>query len=146
MLPLRHLTALLVVAALSACGGGGGGEDEAKAGLTQATQACNQALAKQRGASDDEVLVRDKATADLAAQAADANAKWRDLARAVSDWALTGQDLIEATKKLQSGGDITSELSEVGTRVDDARRSLVAACRGVKAAGGAVSEESLNDI
>jgi hypothetical protein len=62
-------------------------------GTTIAAEACNQALAKQTGMSDDAIVARDKATADEAAKAAAINNKWQDLAKATSDWAVTRQDL-----------------------------------------------------
>lgn len=120
-----------------------GGSDDA---LASAAEVCNKALTKQSGQSDEAMVTADKAVADQAAKAAAADEKYGDLAKAASDWALTRQDLVNATKELQSGGDVTMELEQLPGRVDDARRSLIAACRGVRASGGTVDESLLNSL
>jgi hypothetical protein len=118
----------------------------AGAGTTMAAQACTEALTKQTAMADANIVAHDKAVADKAAAAAVSNAKWNDLAKATSDWALTRQDLVTATTQLQAGVDITAQLQQINTRVDDARRGLIAACRVVKASGGQVDEALLNSL
>jgi len=150
-LPRQVLAGLLTsVFLLTACGTSGNGTKSASTtadnGTTIAAEACNEALTKQTGLSDDAIVAQDKVVADKAAKAAASNDKWKDLAKAISDWALTRQDLVNATKQLQSGVDVTQELQQIGTRVADARRGLIASCRVVKASGGKVDATLLNSL
>lgn len=139
---LRRPTAAFIIAIVSLLPACGGGDD----GLKAAAQACTGALTKQSGQSDDAMVARDKTIADMAAKAAVTSDKWKDVAKATSDWALTRQETVAATKTLQSGGNITPELQQLPGRIADARRELIAACRGVKASGGNVNESLLNSI
>jgi hypothetical protein len=144
---------------LTACGTGGNGTKSASTsasttadnGTWIAAEVCTEALTKQKaGQSDDAIVALDKAVADTAASAAVSNPKWKDLAKATSDWALTGQDLAEITKRLQtktmSDAEFMTEMAQVSARVGDARRGLIAACRIVKASGGKVDETLLNSL
>jgi hypothetical protein len=129
------------VSLLTACSAG-----SADDGMKTAVQACNEALTKNTGLDGDGIIARDKSIADKAAKAAASSDKWKDLAKAASDWALIRQDFIEAKAKLESGQSISWELQQMSTRVDGVRAELIAACRGVKAAGGNVDESLLNSI
>lgn len=141
---------------LTACGTGGNGTKSASTsasttadnGTWIAAEVCTEALTKQTGLSDDAIVALDKAVADTAASAAVSNPKWKDLAKATSDWALTRQDLAQITKRLQtmSDAEFMTEMAQVSARVGDARRGLIAACRIVKASGGKVDETLLNSL
>lgn len=151
--PWRPVLAIFLAAVLllTACGKGDVGRkaEATDDGTTTAAEVCNEALTKQQaGVSDDAIVARDKTLADKAAKAAVTNAKWKDLAKAISDWALTGQDLVEMTKRLQtmSDAEFMTEMAQVSARVGDARRGVIAACRYVKASGGKVDDSLLNSI
>ena len=128
------MLAVLMGLTVSGCGGG----EEA---LADASQACNEAMAKQSGESDEETVAARKAAADTAAEAAAADETWRDLAKATSDWAAMTENFPDPDLPT-----FLDDIQRFGERTEDVKSVLTAECRAAKAAGGDVDEEILDDF
>jgi hypothetical protein len=99
---------------------------------------------RQPGQSDDEFLESSKEAAEAAAEAAAADPKWKALQQATTDLQLRQDDVFQASEDLETY-DLGSHIPEtLHDRVNDARTSLIAACRSVVAAGGDVDESLLD--
>lgn len=129
---LRSMGVCAVISSLLLVGCGKG--DEA---LVKASEVCTETLTKQEasGLSDDELVAADKQTADKAAEAAQMNDEFADLAKAASNWQLSREQLVDLTKRVQNDTATDEEFMQLQNRPDP-KPDLVAACRTVKAAGG----------
>lgn len=138
---LRSMGVCAITTALLAAGCGKG--DEA---LVKASEVCTETLTKQAdsGMSDDELVAADKRTADKAAEAAQMDDSFAELAKAASNWQQSRENLADLTKRVQDGTATDEEFMQLQNRPDP-KPDLVAACRSVKAAGGEFDYSLLDD-
>ena len=143
MLCVVLLSPLLLLAV--ACGGNSAGDKKQEA-LSQAAKACKGALTlAQEGEGLPQMADRLEKDADVAARAAVDDATWDDLATAISDLATADRKTGEMAKR----GLDDASLSEMQGNLDamnDAKKDVLAGCRKVKAAGGAVDQGLLDDF
>ena len=136
---MRERSGLVTLAALMglSLAGCGGGEEA----LAHAAQACNEAMAKQSGRTDGEILATRRAAADTAAEAASADDRWSDLAKATSDWAAMTENLTDPDRSSS-----LEEAERLGERIEQVRSTLLAECRAANVAGGDVDDEILDEF
>lgn len=113
-----------------------------------AAKVCNDTL-KQAGEEQDfeAMLKRDTENADVAAELAQDDEQWDDLASAISDVAAVEKEAQGAVEEMiaDDTGVGMARAQEVLNDLTDAKRGLLSECRKVKAAGGEVSQDLLDN-
>ena len=135
---MRHrCNSAIIIAAVTLTVTSCGGETESGA-VTVAAKACTVALAQEKsGQPELEVVDNRSSAAETAANAADLDPRWSQLASAASDWDQTTRDLFKATS---NAGDLNAiQVAQLTSDASKARRDIYSECQKVRAAGGSVS-------